>query len=220
MVGTLVLSNVILWIAVIALGLLVLSLARQVGILHERIAPAGALMVASGLEAGTRSPMFEVEALSGETVEIGKPRDDGRRTLLYFLSPTCPICSSLLGTVAKIGARDKLLDVVLMSDGPREEHERYRQRKAKEIGTFPYVLSEDVGRAFGIGKLPYAVLINGEGIVQTHGLVNTREHLESLFEAEAEGLASIQDFIARERQSDDKGNNDKEARLEPVAEEI
>lgn len=226
MLNTLVISNIVLWIAVAGLGLLVLSLARQVGILHERIAPAGALMVASGLEAGSRAPMFEVKSLDGKTVEIGKPREDARRTLLYFLSPTCPICSSLLSTVSAIGARDATLDVILMSDGPREEHERYRRRKQKEIGDFPYVLSEDVGRAFGIGKLPYAVLINGQGVVQTHGLVNTREHLESLFEAEAEGLASIQDFVARERgdqerEAKEHGEGERgEATREPVREEV
>lgn len=199
MLNTLLISNILLWLAVMGLGVLVLSLARQVGILHERIAPTGALMVAGGLEAGARAPMFDVEALGGEHVEIGRPRDDRRRTLLYFLSPTCPICSSLLETVHAIGTRDELLDVVLMSDGPRSEHERYRQRKKKEIGSFPYVLSEDVGRAFGIGKLPYAVLIDAAGLVTTHGLVNTREHLESLFEAEAEGLASIQDYVAQQK---------------------
>ena len=36
-------SQILLWIAVIVLGALVAALARQVGILHERIAPAGAL---------------------------------------------------------------------------------------------------------------------------------------------------------------------------------
>lgn len=177
------------------LGLLVLSLARQIGILHERISPAGALMIASGLEAGAKSPMFDLEALDGAQIELGKPRADDKRTLLYFLSPTCPICSSLLGVVRKIAEADDALNVVLMSDGPRSEHEAYRKRKKSEIGDYPYVLSEDVGRAFGVGKLPYAVLIDGEGIVRAHGLVNTREHLESLFEAEALGLASIQDFV-------------------------
>ena len=38
----LVVSNIILWVIVIALALVVLALARQVGILHERVAPAGA----------------------------------------------------------------------------------------------------------------------------------------------------------------------------------
>jgi methylamine dehydrogenase accessory protein MauD len=199
MPSTLLISTLLLWLAVMGLGLLVLSLARQIGILHERISPAGALMIASGLEAGAKSPMFDLEALDGAQIEVGKPRQDEMRTLLYFLSPTCPICSSLLSVVRKIAESDPALNVVLMSDGPRDEHEAYRKRKKNEIGDFPYVLSEDVGRAFGVGKLPYAVLINAQGIVSAHGLVNTREHLESLFEAEALGLASIQDFVETQR---------------------
>jgi hypothetical protein len=35
-------SQILLWTAVIVEGLLIAALARQVGVLHERIAPAGA----------------------------------------------------------------------------------------------------------------------------------------------------------------------------------
>jgi Tfp pilus assembly protein PilX len=37
MTEALIVSNIILWVVVIALALLVLALARQVGILHERV---------------------------------------------------------------------------------------------------------------------------------------------------------------------------------------
>jgi methylamine dehydrogenase accessory protein MauD len=195
MASTLVISNILLWLVVLGLGLLVLSLARQVGILHERISPAGALMVANQLETGAPVPTYALEALDGRQVEIGSANTDSRRTLLYFLSPTCPICSSLLGVVRDLADSDSALDVILMSDGPAAEHEKYRARKTRVIGDFPYVLSEDVGRAFGVAKLPYAVLIDAKGLLVAHGLVNTREHLESLFEAEAQGVASIQAFI-------------------------
>ena len=197
-ITTLIVSNVMAWLAVFGLGLLVLSLARQIGILHERINPAGALMIASELEVGSNSPSFDLEALDGRQITLGKPREDNKRTLLYFLSPTCPICSSLLSVVRDIADKDTGLDVVLMSDGPKDEHEAYRKRKRKEIGSFPYVLSENVGRSFGVGKLPYAVLIDQAGVIRAHGLVNTREHIESLFEAEALGHASIQDFVESE----------------------
>ena len=48
MAEALVISNVILWVLVIVLALVVLALARQVGVLHERVAPAGALQPTSG----------------------------------------------------------------------------------------------------------------------------------------------------------------------------
>jgi methylamine dehydrogenase accessory protein MauD len=50
---------------------------------------------------------------------------------------------------------------------------------------------------YGVAKLPYAVLLNGEGVVAAKGLVNNREHLESLFEAQARGVATLQNFLQR-----------------------
>jgi len=48
-----------------------------------------------------------------------------------------------------------------------------------------------------VSKLPYAVLLDEAGRVASLGLVNSREHLESLFEAKERGVASIQDFLSR-----------------------
>ena len=43
----LVVSNIVLWIAVISLAVVNYALLRQVGVLYERVAPAGALMAVS-----------------------------------------------------------------------------------------------------------------------------------------------------------------------------
>jgi methylamine dehydrogenase accessory protein MauD len=61
----------------------------------------------------------------------------------------------------------------------------------------PYVVSETLGRTFGVSKLPYGVLIAPDGRISSLGLVNNREHLESLFEAQERGVASIQEYLAR-----------------------
>jgi hypothetical protein len=44
--------------------------------------------------------------------------------------------------------------------------------------------------------LPYAVLIAANGILVARGLVNNREHLESLVVAHESGVASIQSYLA------------------------
>lgn len=46
----------LLWVLVIALTIAVFALARQVGILFERIAPMGALMTDSGPPSAATSP--------------------------------------------------------------------------------------------------------------------------------------------------------------------
>ena len=54
-------SQILLWLVVIALAFVVMALVRQVGVLHARIAPAGALMLDKG--AAVNSPAPQVTAL-------------------------------------------------------------------------------------------------------------------------------------------------------------
>ena len=86
--------------------------------------------------------------------------------------------------------------VVLASDGPREEHEAFVH--AHGLAERPYILSRELGVAFQVGKLPYAVLIDAQGVLRARGLVNTREHVESLFEAMDRGVGSVQEYLQRE----------------------
>lgn len=193
MTDALVVSNVILWIVVLALLLVVLALARQVGILYERIAPMGALMLDHGPKVGDISPVFSLEALSGGSLAIGLAT--GKKSqLLFFLSPTCPVCKKLLPVLKSIrNVESKWLDVVFASDGDRPEHEAFYRKAGLE--DFPYVLSAELGMAFKVGKLPYAVLIGDDGRIRGKGLVNSREQLESLFAAKEMGVASVQEYI-------------------------
>ena len=195
MTTALVVSNVVLWITVVVLAGVVAALVRQIGVLYERVAPAGALMVARGPMVGEQAPPFAVESLAGARLDLGGIRPDGRSTLLFFLSPTCPVCKTLLPALRSLArAEDRWLDVVLASDGPRAEHEAFV--RAERLDAWPYVLSAPLGVGYQVGKLPYAVLVDGAGVVRAKGLVNTREHLESLIEAMERGIASIQDYAA------------------------
>ncbi|MBB4613550.1 thioredoxin fold domain-containing protein [Novosphingobium taihuense] len=190
-------SQILLWTAVIVEGLLIAALARQVGILHERIAPAGALTLHQKVEVGEVASPMTLVTIDGAPVEIGGKRD-GRSQLLFFASPDCPVCKSLLPVVrSAASAEADWLDVIVAGDGSKAEYLRLRELHTLE--RVPMVLSEALGRAFGVSKLPYAVLLDEQGKVASLGLVNSREHLESLFEAKERGVASIQDFLARRK---------------------
>lgn len=196
MVEALVVSNIVLWIAVVLLSLLVYALVRQVGVLHERVAPAGALMIGKGPNVGDAAPLQAAEGLDGAPRTVGGPAEDGRSTLLFFLSPTCPVCKQLLPALDAIGRSEAgWLRVVLVGEGTQEEHAPFV--KEHGLGRFEYVLSPVVGITYQVGKLPYAVLVDGAGILRARGLVNTREHLESLFEAQERGVASLQEYLER-----------------------
>ena len=89
------------------------------------------------------------------------------------------------------------MNLIYVEDNPLDADLTRRMLAQHDIAHLPLVLSEALGRSFGVAKLPYAVLLDESGRVASLGLVNNREHLESLFEAKERGVASIQDFLSR-----------------------
>lgn len=202
MLDALVVSNILLWILLLAMACVILALVRQIGVLSERVTPAGALVVGTGPKAGDPAPVLAVTDLSGKLSRIGGAHEEHRSTLLFFLSPTCPVCKTLLPVLKSIARSERRwLDVALVGDGQRSEHEVFRREHRLE--GLPYLLSTEPGLAYRVAKLPHAVLIDGAGIVRSAGLVNSREHVESLFEASERGVASVQEFIERSRRKED-----------------
>jgi methylamine dehydrogenase accessory protein MauD len=72
-----------------------------------------------------------------------------------------------------------------------------------------YVLSQKLGMGFEVSKLPFAVLIGADGTLQSKGLVNTREHLESLIEAMDTGIATLQEYVGIAQQELDHSVKEK-----------
>ena len=187
-------SVAVLWIVVAALALVVFALVRQIGVLHQRIAPAGALMIGAGPKPGEAAPVLEVEDLHGGKLRVGGERANGRSLMLVFVSPTCPVCKTLLPVVRSSSvAEHRWLDFVLASDGGVEAQRRFVDEN--RLGAFPYVVSTALGVAYQVGRLPYAVVVDDKGILRARGLINSREHLESLLRAAEMGVASVQEYL-------------------------
>src|SRR2546422_1204560 len=96
MLEALFISNIVLWVMVIVLAAVVVALVRQVGVLHERVSPAGALVGREGPRLGEAAPEFELADWSGTALTLGGRHPDGKSTMLVFVSPTCPVCATLL----------------------------------------------------------------------------------------------------------------------------
>lgn len=192
MLETLIVTQVVLGCVVVALVFVVLALARQIGVLYERVAPMGALITDSGPKVGEISPVFALMDLAGRAVTLGGSA--GVATLVFFLSPTCPVCKKLLPILKSIQSAERgWLRIVLASDGEPEEHRRFVASHG--LDSFAYVLSSDLGITYRVSRLPYGVLLDRQGSVRAKGLVNSREQVESLFEAHRLDVASIQDYL-------------------------
>ena len=202
MTNTLVVSNIVLWVLVLILAAVVFALVRQIGVLYERVAPAGALMTGSGLKPGEKLPVFDLQTLGGQALRIGGGRADGKSTFLFFLSPACPICKTLIPVLQSMRRSEAgWLEIVLASDGDEAEHRAWL--KQHQLESWPYVLSPRLGMTIQVAKLPFAALIDENGVLCARGLVNSREHIESLFEAKAQGVASIQEYLRMQKHKQD-----------------
>jgi len=182
----------LLWVVVIVLALTVLALARQVGVLHERVAPAGALLSAAGPGVGEPSPRLEVHAMAGNAITVGGTLTAGKALLVLFVSHTCPICKKLI-PVAQDFTKAERLEVLYVGDGDSAEQKNLIERFGIDAKRF--VNGPEIGLAYRVDKLPYAVLLDDEGLISAKGLVNSREHLESLIIAKESGFATLQSYL-------------------------
>ncbi len=196
----LVISNIVLWLAVIGLSIVVFALTRQIGVLYERVAPAGALAMNQNLTVGQAAPELKLQTIDSKLITVGGDQL-GKSQLLFFVSPDCPVCKTLLPALTSAANHEAdWLDVVLCSDGQNQDHMNYVRQY--ELEEFPYLVSELLGKTYGVAKLPYAVLIDEEGKIASMGITNSREHLDSLFEAKERKVASIQEYM--NKKSEDK----------------
>ncbi|WP_231738577.1 methylamine utilization protein MauD [Sphingomonas sp. CCH9-F2] len=186
-------SQILSWLLILAMGFALLALARQVGVLHLRVAPAGALTTAGGIGTGDRAAAIEASLLDGGRTVVGGAAPAAGLRLLMFVSAQCPLCKAMIPTAKSFARHERVALTFVGDDDPAAQRALIAQQG---IDAYPFVNGPEVGQAFGVSKLPFAVLLDADGVVLSKGLVNSREHLESLVVAHEMGIASVQDYIA------------------------
>lgn len=126
--GVWVASYVLLWLAVGVLGLAVLVLLRQIGVLHARLRP-------QGVHPANEGPVQDAPAPA-----VGRfPFADAALTLVTFTSPTCELCAALLPSLRALEAqyRDVAVTVVTHEPGTLGVFRAYG------VTSTPYVVAVD-----------------------------------------------------------------------------
>jgi methylamine dehydrogenase accessory protein MauD len=186
-------SYVVLWVLVVVLALVVVALARQIGTLHMRIGPHGALEIdTEGPPLGEPAESFEVEDISGEPVTVGGP---GRPQLLLFISPGCQLCAQVLPSVDAVASAGGMTPLVI-ADGDR--HETLSSYSSRSWNA-PLVPATRVAESYEIPGTPYAVILDDLGIVRSKGTINNLEQMEGLIDTAKKRLEESR----RERQAAD-----------------
>src|SRR5437588_9256283 len=146
-------SYVMLWVLVLALALLVLALARQVGTLHLRLGPRGALEIdGEGPPLGDAPEPLDVSDLDGRPVAVGGP---GAAQLLLFVSPGCPVCHDVMpgvGAAARAGG----LTPLLIADGHAADARAMLEDRRINA---PLVPAPELAERYAIPGTPFAVIL-------------------------------------------------------------
>ena len=142
------------WILVVTLAVVVVALARQVGTLHLRLGPRGALEVdTEGPALGEAPPAMPAIDAGGTRVLVGGP---GSARLVVFSSPTCPICREVVPGVSAAAAAAGMVGMVLHD--PALEH------------------------AYDVPGTPFVLVMDPDGVVRSKGTVNNLEQVEGLID--------------------------------------
>ena len=167
-------SYVVLWALVISLSILLLALARQVGVLHLRLGPRGALEIDDeGPSLGEAPEAVDARTLEGVEITVGGP---GEPQLLFFVSPGCPVCHQVLPSLAPAARAARMTPVAIVD----VEEAAARDAYGHATPNVPMVAAPELSERYAIPGTPYAVILDAIGVVRAKGTVNNLEQIEGL----------------------------------------
>jgi methylamine dehydrogenase accessory protein MauD len=192
MLTSLIISQILSWLVILGLGLALLALARQVGVLHIRVAPAGALATTGGPSVGSSTGAIATRTLDGKPITVGGHAHGVKLRLLLFVSAQCPLCKAVIPMATSFAKAERVALTFVGDDDAAAQRAMIAQHGLEGQ---PFINGPEVGMAYEVAKLPFAVLLDEEGAILSKGLVNSREHLESLIVAHEMGIRTVQDYI-------------------------
>ena len=168
-------SYVTLWLLVVALCLVVVALARQIGTLHMRVGPRGALeMDDEGPELGFPAISIPTRDLKGDDVVVGAASQ-----LLMFVSPGCHVCEQVLPSISAVAEHGKLTPFVITDVDEEETALTFKNKRVPA----PVVPGVAIAQAYEVPGTPYVVVTDGAGAVAAKGTVNNLEQVEGLIDS-------------------------------------
>jgi methylamine dehydrogenase accessory protein MauD len=194
-------SHLALWLVVALLSVLVILLARQMGLIYRRLGSAPARMENDGPAIGESLPEMIVQTLDGETRVIGG--GDGLiGRLLVFVSVGCPACNLLAPAIRAVSKKERSVLETLMVSISTDEHAVRDFMKRNKLLDVPCIISSELVSRYKIHGPPYGVLLDRQGVVRAKGLINNLDHVESLINAAEMGYPSSTAYITAINRSD------------------
>ena len=176
-------SYIVLWFVVVALCIVVVALARQIGTLHLRLGPTGALeMDDEGPPIGEAPEPIRAETMDGDSVLVGGP---GENRMLLFVSPGCMVCDQVLPSIQAVSGA---MSASVVTDVDEQES---RLAFAHQDIPAPVIPGKKVCSAYDVPGTPYVVVLDRLGVVRAKGTVNNLEQMEGLIDTARRRMAQV-----------------------------
>ena len=186
----LAIATVVQFIVLIGLTIVVLSLARQIGVLHERLSPAALSRNQQQLKIGEHLPFLELPTLGDTQVTFG-PLPDERLAAadiepqgwvaMLFIAADCPICRSVLPAYSEaLSSLPADTRGYWVGDGIQvDAYQAYADSHVIDVENF--IVSQELGLLLGIRALPALVLVDPKGHLAAIELIDGPKQLRKIF---------------------------------------
>lgn len=165
---------------------LVVALARQIGTLHLRLGPRGALEIDDeGPPLDEAPPIVEAQDLEGVPVSVG---GGGASRMVMFISPGCMVCDRVLPSLPVVAAGAGLETLVVTDVDAHESAAAF----GTTSGGLRIVPSPELMETYAVPGTPYLVVIDAEGVVRAKGTINNLEQMEGLVDTALRRLRDAQ----------------------------
>jgi peroxiredoxin len=179
-------TYIALWAMVILQGLLILALLQRLEKLRELLERGS--FAKDRLPLGSNAPEFFGTSQFGR--QTGLRSLDGRGGVILFLSPDCPLCNTLAGSIGALV--NELAPTIAVCRGVAEACAVF----SKQLGNAVEFLADPSGETaalYGVSAFPTAVIIDGSRKIRGYGHPKGVEELKRTF---AESLAEHPDAAA------------------------
>ena len=160
----LLISHILLWIAVTAVGFLLLGTLRSLGLLQWRLdqleATRPSKINREGLKPGKTAPDFTLPQVGGGECSLSDFR--GRRVFLVFVQAGCQPCHEIAPELNRLQRSGEIQVLVINRADPDEAAEWASDVRAD----YPVLVQEglDVSKKYQVFATPFAFVIDEHGV--------------------------------------------------------
>jgi methylamine dehydrogenase accessory protein MauD len=207
----LLISNMVLWMALLGTGFLLLGTLRSLGLLtwrlHQLEVTTPRRLGREGLAVGKKAPDFTLASAAGGE---GSLRDfAGRKVLLVFMQSGCGPCMEIVPELNRVHDKGEH-QVLVVNNG---DLETTRTWAAENRAHFPVFSQEkfSISKRYHVFATPYAFVIGQDGLIASKGIAGSRQYLRYVLT----GAGNRKDQHHDEPQPDGTENGETKDHLSP-----